>query len=149
RNIPDRANGGLFDQFLVGRGLCAYFPCLSRVFIKDWLLICRRIRLIVFSWLQSMQLGMSLWEDQAMKRKQVGVSVIAFVLLAGPALAETARGVITKVDLNNKELTIRGKARGSGKGSLTFRLSDDARVMVAGQKGTAKDLHPGRRVRVQ
>jgi hypothetical protein len=96
-----------------------------------------------------MQLGMSLWEDQAMKCKQVGVSVVAFLLLAGPALAETARGVITKVDLNNKELTIRGKARGSGKGSFTFRLSDDARVMVAGQKGTAKDLHPGRRVRVQ
>jgi Cu/Ag efflux protein CusF len=84
-----------------------------------------------------------------MQRKHVGVSVIAFLLLAGPAVAETARGVITKVDLNSKEVTIRGKGKGTGKGTMKFSLSNDARVTVGRDKGTAKDLRVGKRVRVQ
>ncbi len=73
-----------------------------------------------------------------------GVALVG-LLVAGPAGAETARGVITKVDVEKGQLVIQGK----GKGSMTFSLVKDARVEKGKKDGKVKDLRVGRRVRVR
>jgi Cu/Ag efflux protein CusF len=84
-----------------------------------------------------------------MLRKQIAVSLVASIVLAAPALADVARGVITKVDLDKKEVEVRGKGRGARKGSMTFILGNDTQVTVGKKDGSLKNLKVGRRVRVE
>jgi len=84
-----------------------------------------------------------------MNAKHFAGVLVAGLLLAGPALAETARGIITKVDLENGQLVVRGKGKGTGKGTMTFTLVKDSRVEQGKNAGKVKDLEVGRRVRVR
>jgi hypothetical protein len=76
-----------------------------------------------------------------------------FTLLAGLALAASVpaaeiRGVISKVDPENKELLIEGLGKG-GKGiTFTFILTDDTRVLFGSNAGSLADLVVGKRTRV-
>jgi len=76
-----------------------------------------------------------------------------FALLAGLALAASVpaaeiRGVIRKVDPENKELLIEGLGKG-GKGmTFTVVLNDDTRVLFGSNAGSLADLVVGKRTRV-
>jgi hypothetical protein len=73
---------------------------------------------------------------------------IALLVPAGRVVAEEVRGVVSGVDLSKHELRVdgRGPARGE---TVTFTLDDKTLVLFGSQKGSAMDLNPGRRIRVE
>src|SRR6266851_7871123 len=87
------------------------------------------------------------WEGLAMQRKRYFLVLVAGLALNGAASAVEVRGVIAKVDADKKELTLDGKGKDRGK-TFTFPLTDDTRILLGSKAGTAADLAPGKRVRV-
>jgi predicted RNA-binding protein len=81
--------------------------------------------------------------------KCFGFSLLASVVVMASALADEVRGVITRVDLDKKEIVVQSKGRGVRKAALTFTLGKNTRVTVGRQAGNLENLSVGRRVRVQ
>jgi hypothetical protein len=74
-------------------------------------------------------------------------------LLAGLALAASTpaaeiRGIISKVDGENKALVIEGLGKGGRGITFTFVLTDDTRILFGANAGSLADLVVGRRTRV-
>ena len=82
-----------------------------------------------------------------MQRKRYLLVLAAGLALTGAASAVEVRGVIAKVDADKKELVLDGNGKDRGK-TFTFPLTDDTRILLGSKAGTAADLAPGKRVRV-
>jgi hypothetical protein len=73
---------------------------------------------------------------------------LTVLFFAASVPAAEIRGVISKVDTENKELLVEGLGRG-GKGiTFVFLLNDDTRVLFLANVGSFGDLVVGRRTRV-
>jgi hypothetical protein len=83
-----------------------------------------------------------------MTKPRFVLALIAGLTLAGAAPAEMVRGVVSRVDLDKKELQLEGRGRGLRGAELTFILSDKTSVLFGDQAGVLSDLEPGRRVRI-
>src|SRR5215831_16014905 len=82
-----------------------------------------------------------------MQLKRYLLVLAAGVMLTGSAVAVEVRGVISKVDLDKKELVLEGKGKDRGT-MFTFPLNDDTRILFGSKAGTAAELSTGKRVRV-
>jgi hypothetical protein len=82
-----------------------------------------------------------------MQLKRYLLVLTAGVLLSGTATAVEVRGVISKIDLDKKELVLEGKGKDRGT-MFTFPLNDDTRILFGSKAGTAAELSTGKRVRV-
>jgi len=69
-----------------------------------------------------------------MLRRCVGAALVLFVV-GGFVLAETYRGLITKLEKDKVTIKTRGKKKGEGK-EMTFKVSADTKIMKAGKKGS-------------
>jgi hypothetical protein len=83
-----------------------------------------------------------------MTKPRFVLALIAGLTLAAAAPAELVRGVVSRVDLDKKELQLEGRGRGVRGAELTFILSDKTSVLFGDQAGALSDLEPGRRVRI-
>jgi hypothetical protein len=80
--------------------------------------------------------------------KNALIALLAGLALAASVSAAEIRGVISKVDSENKELLIEGLGK-AGKGmTFTFVLNDDTRVLFGSNAGSLADLVVGKRTRV-
>ena len=77
------------------------------------------------------------------------IALMAGLTLAAAAPAEVMRGVVTRVDLDKKELQLEGRGRGVRGAVATFALSDKTSVLFGDQAGALSDLETGRRVRIE
>jgi hypothetical protein len=68
-----------------------------------------------------------------MLRRSVGAALVLFVL-GGFVLAETYRGLITK--MTDKEVTIKVAKKGEKPKEMTFKVSKDTKIQKAGKKGS-------------
>jgi len=76
-------------------------------------------------------------------------ALIAGLTLTAAAPAETIRGVVSRVDLDKKELQLEGRGRGARGAGVLFALSDKTSVLFGDQVGALSDLETGRRVRIE
>ena len=87
-------------------------------------------------------------EDRAMFTKNSLLVLLVGLALASSLSAAEIRGVISKVDPENKELLIEGLGK-AGRGiTFTFVLTDDSRVLFGANTGSLADLVVGKRIRV-
>ena len=77
------------------------------------------------------------------------LALTAGLTLAAAAPAAEVRGVVSRVDMDKKELVLEGRGLGVRGAVLVFSLPDQTPVMFGDQAGTLSDLEVGRRVRVQ
>ncbi len=80
--------------------------------------------------------------------KNTLLTLLAGLALAASVPAAEIRGVITKVDSENKELLIEGLGKGAKGMTFTFVLTDNTRVLFGANGGSLADLVVGRRTRV-
>ena len=79
----------------------------------------------------------------------VVLALTAGLTLAAAAPAAEVRGVVSRVDMDKKELVLEGRGLGVRGAVLVFTLPDQTPVMFGDQARTLSDLEVGRRVRVQ
>jgi cold shock CspA family protein len=84
-----------------------------------------------------------------MTKPRFAFALIAGLMLTAAAPAEVMRGVVSRVDLDKKELQLEGRGRGVRGAVVTFILSDKTSVLFGDQAGGLPDLEPGRRVRIE
>jgi cold shock CspA family protein len=84
-----------------------------------------------------------------MTKPRFAFALIAGLMLTAAAPAEVVRGVVSRVDLDKKELQLEGRGRGVRGAVVTFILSDKTSVLFVDQAGGLPDLEPGRRVRIE
>ena len=77
------------------------------------------------------------------------LALLAGLVFAAAAPAATVRGIVIRVDPDNKQLVLEGRGLGLHGVVLAFTLSADARVMCGDQPGALSDVEVGRRVRVE
>jgi Cu/Ag efflux protein CusF len=77
------------------------------------------------------------------------LSLAAGLLLIAPASADEARGRISRIDADKKEirLEMRRPLRGGG-GVLDLKIDAKTEIFIGGQPAKMSDLAPGRRIRV-
>jgi hypothetical protein len=88
-------------------------------------------------------------EEHLMTTPRFALALIAGLTVATAAPAEVMRGVVTRVDLDKKELQVDGRGRGARSVKIPFALSDKTTVLFGDQTGALSDLEIGRRVRVE
>jgi Cu/Ag efflux protein CusF len=76
------------------------------------------------------------------------LTLLVTLLLAALAQANEIRGVISKVDLDKKEILLEGRGRGGRGLTLRLELDKDTRVVFGQTPGEPADLTPGRHVHV-
>ncbi len=84
-----------------------------------------------------------------MTTPRFALALFAFLALAAAAPAETARGIVSRVDLDKNELQLEGRGRGIRGTLLKFTLSEKTSVLFGDQAAALPDLAPGRRVRIE
>lgn len=75
--------------------------------------------------------------------------LLAGLVFAAVSPAASVRGVVTRVDPDNKVFELEGRNHGLQGTALTFSLASDGRVLFGDQAGSLSDLEAGRRVRVE
>ncbi|HBI41626.1 MAG TPA: hypothetical protein DDY78_02055 [Planctomycetales bacterium] len=84
-----------------------------------------------------------------MTTPRFALALIAGLTLAAAAPAEVMRGVVTRVDLDKKELDLEGRVGGVRRVMTTFALSDKTSVLFGDHAGAPTDLMKGLRVRIE
>lgn len=77
------------------------------------------------------------------------LALTAGLTLAAAAPAAEVRGVVSRVDMDKKELVLEGRGLGVRGAVLVFTLPDQTPVLFGDQPVVLSDLEVGRRVRVQ
>jgi hypothetical protein len=83
-----------------------------------------------------------------MRTKGYTLTLLVTLLLAASARAEEFRGVISKVDLDKKEVLLEGRGRGVRGMTLRLELDKDTRVVFGQTPAEPADLTPGKHVHV-
>ena len=74
------------------------------------------------------------------------VTSLLLLLIGGVAQAEEIRGVIRKIDPENKELVIEARGLRTRGLPMTFEIGRDTRILIGHETGKLADLQPGERV---
>jgi Cu/Ag efflux protein CusF len=80
--------------------------------------------------------------------KRFAIVPMVVLVFQGLALAEEIRGVINKVDADKKELVVEVRNIGKRGLPMTFKITDDSKILLNRKSGALSDLSPGARVRV-
>jgi hypothetical protein len=83
-----------------------------------------------------------------MRTKEYHLALLTTLLFAALAPAEEVRGVLSKVDLDKKEVLLEGRGRGARGVTFRFELDKDTRIVFGQTPGEPADLTPGRHVHV-
>jgi hypothetical protein len=83
-----------------------------------------------------------------MRTKGYTLTLLVTLLLASLAQANEVRGVISKVDLDKKEILLEGRGRGVRGVTLRLELDKDTRVVFGQTPAEPADLTPGKHVHV-
>lgn len=75
-------------------------------------------------------------------------ALLASLVLAPSGLAAEVRGLLSKIDLEKKELVVDLRGLGMRGAVTTFHLDRDTAVLFGRQQGRPEDLAPGQRVRL-
>jgi Cu/Ag efflux protein CusF len=83
-----------------------------------------------------------------MNHKGFLLAVLAPWFLTVATVAAEVRGVISKVDLDKREVVVEGRGRGARGQTFTFRVDKDTRILFGQDPGELADLAAGKHVRV-
>ena len=78
-----------------------------------------------------------------MTTHRLALALIAGLTLAASAPADVIRGVITRVDLDKKNLIVEGRGKGVRRVSVSLGLTDKTEVLFGDQTAALSDLEKG------